>query len=305
MKSKTYAISDAMVPSGFAQRRGPRWNGGPLRTGFLFIFLLYFLLPFLWLLFAVTKSSTDLFSSFGLWFAPHFNLWSNLQDVFTYDNSIFLTWFGNTLLYAVTSSVGAALLAALAGYVFAKFQFRGKTLLYASILGAILVPNTALALPIFFLMSKLQIIDTPWAVILPSLVNPFGVYLMRVYADQSVPEELLQAARIDGAGETRIFWQIALPIMTPGFITVLLFVFVSTWNNYFLPLVVLSNPQYYPLTVGLASWNAQASSVGGGTHSLFVLVVTGALVSISVLVLAFLFLQRYWQNGLTVGSIKA
>ena len=101
-----------------------------------------------------------------------------------------------------------------------------------------------------------------------------------------------------------MFWQIALPIMVPGFITVLLFVFVGTWNNYFLPLVVLSNPQYYPLTVGLASWNAQASSVGGG-QVLFSLVVTGALISISILILAFLFLQRFWQNGLSFGSVKA
>lgn len=305
MKSSTTSMMVSKTPSTFALRRWTQWSNQQLRAIFLLVFLFYFLLPFIWLLFAVTKSNTDLFTSFGLWFAPHFNLWANLQDVFTYDNSIFLTWFWNTIFYAVSSSIGASLLAALTGYVFAKYQFGGKIPLYASILGAILVPNTALALPIFFLMSKFQIVNTPWAVILPSLVNPFGVYLMRIYTEQSVPDEILQSARMDGAGELRIFWQIALPMMVPGFITVLLFVFVSTWNNYFLPLVVLSNPQYYPLTVGLAAWNAQASSAGGGDHGLFALVVTGALLSISVLIIAFLFLQRYWQNGLSMGSVKA
>ncbi len=304
MKSATNFRASAV--NSLPSSRSPwiQWSYQQLRTIVLLLFLLYFLLPFIWLLFAVTKSNAALFSTFGLWFAPDFNLWTNLQTVFTYDNGIFLTWLGNSVLYAVSSSIGAAILATLAGYSFAKFSFRGKTLLYASILGAILVPNTALALPIFFLMSKIQLINTPWAVILPSLVNPFGVYLMRLYASQSIPDELLQAARIDGAGEIHTFWRVALPLMVPGFITVLLFAFVSSWNNYFLPLVVLSDPQYYPLTVGLASWNAQASSVGGG-QVLFSLVVTGALVSISILILAFLFLQRFWQSGLAMGSVKA
>jgi multiple sugar transport system permease protein len=105
-----------------------------------------------------------------------------------------------------------------------------------------MVPQTALVIPIYLLLSKIGLIDTPLAVILPSLVSPFGVYLMRVYAEQSVPDDLLNAARLDGAGELRIFWSVALHVLMPGFVTVLLLSFVATWNNYFLPLVVLSTP---------------------------------------------------------------
>jgi multiple sugar transport system permease protein len=153
------------------------------------------------------------------------------------------------------------------------------------------------------LLSKVGLINTPLAVILPSLVSPFGVYLMRIYAEQALPDEILDSARVDGAGEMRIFWSVALRILAPGFVTVLLFAFVGTWNNYFLPLLVLSKPDLYPLTVGLASWNAQASA-NGGAQVLYTLVVTGALVSIAPLIAAFLFLQRYWQSGLTFGSVK-
>jgi multiple sugar transport system permease protein len=152
-------------------------------------------------------------------------------------------------------------------------------------------------------MSKIGLINTYWAVILPSLVSPFGVYLMRVYISGAIPDELLDAARVDGASDFRRFWNIVMPLATPGVVTVLLFQFVGTWNNYFLPLLVLSKPDLYPITVGLASWNAQASA-GGGAEILFNVVVTGAFVSIIPLVAVFLLLQRYWQSGLTLGSVK-
>jgi hypothetical protein len=127
--------------------------------------------------------------------------------------------------------------------------------------------------------------------------------LMRVYAEQSVPDDLLNAARVDGAGELRIFWSIALRVLMPGFVTVLLLSFVATWNNYFLPLVVVSTPELYPLSVGLVSWN-QMMSAGSGAQPLYPLVITGALVSVIPLMITFLFLQRYWQSGLTFDSLK-
>jgi multiple sugar transport system permease protein len=126
---------------------------------------------------------------------------------------------------------------------------------------------------------------------------------MRVYAEQSVPDDLLDAARVDGAGEFRIFWSVALRVLAPGFVTVLLLSFVQTWNNYFLPLVVLNDPNLYPLTVGLTLWNSVASG-GGGAQNLYPLVITGSLVSILPIIVSFLFLQRFWQGGLTFGSLK-
>src|SRR3712207_6407736 len=142
-----------------------------------------------------------------------------------------------------------------------------------------MVPTTALAIPTYLMFAEMGLTNNPLGIILPSLVSPFGIYLMRIYAEGSVPTDLLEAGRIDGAGEFRMFWQIAFRLLAPGFVTVLLFNFVATWNNYFLPLVMLSEPRWYPLTVGLAQWNSQASS-GGGAQAQFAAVITGSLLSI-------------------------
>jgi multiple sugar transport system permease protein len=165
------------------------------------------------------------------------------------------------------------------------------------------VPATALVLPTYLLMSQANLVDTIWAVILPSLLNPFGVYLLRVYVHDSIPDEMLEAARIDGAGEFRVFRSVALPAMKPALVTVLLFSMVASWNNFFLPLVMLSDDQLYPLTVGLRAWYMSAI-MGNGGAATFNVIVTGALVAIVPLIVAFLMLQRYWRGGLTIGSVK-
>jgi len=266
--------------------------------------LVYFFLPLFWLIVSSTKDNEGLFNSFGLWFSSQFNLFSNVKEVFTFNDGVYGRWLVNTTVYAVVSAGGASILAAMAGYALAKLRFRGRNLMFAIVLGSIMVPATALTIPTYLLLSNIGLIDTPLAVILPSIVSPFGLYLMKVYAQDAVSESLLEAARIDGAGEFRIFWRIAFRQMAPGFVTVLLFTLVATWNNYFLPLVMLSDPKYYPVTVGLASWNSQANA-GGGSQALFSLVVTGSLISIIPLTVAFLMLQRYWQSGLGVGGVKA
>ncbi len=201
-----------------SQNKRTRWTRQSLATAFLLVFLVYFLLPFFWLIVSTTKTNPDLFTSFGLWFASNFNLFNNLSDLFTHDGGVFLTWLWNTVFYATCSAVGAALIATMAGYAFAKFQFPGRTLVFAIILGSIMVPGTALVIPTYLLLSKIGLINTPLAVILPSLTSPFGVFLMRIYAEQAVPDELLDAARVDGAGEIRIFWSVALRILVPGFV---------------------------------------------------------------------------------------
>jgi multiple sugar transport system permease protein len=292
---------------GPATRRGTRRPTSHRPSTVLTIAMLacvaYFLLPLVWIVVASTKSNADLFSSFGLWFADDFNLLANLQDVFSAQGGIYATWLRNSIVYAVVSGVGAAILATMAGYAFAKLHFPGGTLLFSIILGAIMIPTTALAIPTYLLFAKVQLTDTPWAIILPSLVSPFGVYLMRVYAEGAVDDTLLEAARVDGAGEGRIFARVVLRLLAPGFVTVLLFQLVATWNNYFLPLIMLNSAEYYPLTVGLAQWQA-TSQAGSGSQALFSTVITGSLVSIIPLVIAFLFLQRYWQSGLTAGGVK-
>lgn len=274
-----------------------------LLTVVMLLLTLYFLFPLYWLVVASTKSNADLFSSFGLWFAD-FSLIDNIRTVLTFQDSVYIRWFLNSILYAVVSGVGAAFLATAAGYAFAKYDFPGGKALFSIVLGAIMVPTTALAIPTYLLFARAELTDTYWAIILPSLVSPFGVFLMRVYAADAVDTTLIEAARVDGVGELRIFFTVALRLLMPGAVTVLLFALVSTWNNYFLPLLMLNSAQLFPLPVGLAQWQATAAG-GSGAQALFSTVITGSLLSIIPLVVAFLFLQRYWQSGLATGGVKA
>lgn len=274
----------------------------PLLTVLTAVVLVYSLVPLAWLLVNATKTQEDLFSSFGLWFGDSFSLWDNIVTTLTYDDGVFVRWFGNTVLYVVVGAGGATFLAILGGYALAKFDFPGKRGVFALVIGAVAVPGTALAVPTFLMFSQLGLTNTPWAVIIPSLISPFGLYLMWTFAAEAIPGELLEAARIDGAGEFRTFFRVSLPLLAPGIVTVLLFTMVATWNNYFLPLIMLRDSSWYPLTLGLNAWNAQAATAGG--EAIFNLVITGALLTILPLVAAFLLLQRYWQSGLAAGSVK-
>jgi len=295
----------AAEPARTTPAHGPSARRSTPLTIAMLAALAYFLLPLFWLLIASTKSAQDLFDSFGLWFSHTPRLLTNIKETFTQDNGVFARWLLNTVVYAVVSAVGAALLAAAGGYGFAKFRFRGDRIAFNLVLGAVMVPTTALAIPTYLLFAKAGLVNTPWAVILPSLVNPFGLYLMRIYAADAIPDSLLEAARIDGAGEAKIFFRIALRLLAPGLVTVLLFTLVATWNNYFLPLIMLNDTSLYPITVGLSSWAAQAQNGGAGASSdMIALVVTGSLISIVPLVAAFLLLQRYWQSGLATGGVK-
>jgi multiple sugar transport system permease protein len=275
-----------------------------LLTALMVLFLLYSFAPLFYLVVSATKTNNELFTTFGFWFADSFSLWANLEDLFTHGNGIFSTWLRNSFFYSTTIALGAAMLSTLAAYAFSKFEFRGKRLLFAIVLGAVMIPQTALVVPLFLMLTKMGLVDTPWALILPSIVSPFGVFLMKAYIDDSVPSELIDAARVDGASEFRIFSSIAFRLMAPGFSTVVLLNFVWSWNNYFLPLVVLNSTDNLPVTVGLSQWYQSAMAASGGAI-LFSIVLAGSLVSIVPVIILFLFMQRYWQAGLASGGVKA
>jgi multiple sugar transport system permease protein len=281
------------------KRKQPRSITLTVVTG---VMLVYTLLPLVWLAISATKTQQDLLGTFGLWFSGDFALFDNISRTFAYQDGIFGRWLLNTLLYVVVGAGGATMLAALAGYGLAKFDFAGRRVVFAVILGGIAIPGTALAVPTFLMFAKLGLTDTPWAIIIPSLVSPFGLYLMWTYATDAVPNEILESARVDGAGEFRTFFKLALPLLAPGLVTVLLFNLVWTWNNFFLPLIMLKDPDLYPLTLGLYQWSEQATTVGGDV--VYDLVITGSLLTIIPLIVAFLLLQRFWQSGLTTGSVK-
>jgi multiple sugar transport system permease protein len=267
------------------------------------LFAIFTLIPIAWLLINSTKTQANIFESFGFWFASPFVFGKNFALLFQNVDGygVYFRWFGNTVLYAVVGGGGATALAALAGYGFARFHFRGSRALFYLVIAALLVPITAITLPLYLTYAKVHLINSVWGMLLPSMVSPVGVYLMKVFVEVSVPRELIDAARIDGAGELRIFFRLALPLMVPGLMTVLLLNVVTVWNNYFLPLIIFSQNQLYPLTVGLGLWSERAQN--SGNAELFPLVVLGGLVTIVPLIALFLILQRYWRSGLLLGSI--
>ncbi|ELT44841.1 carbohydrate ABC transporter permease [Arthrobacter nitrophenolicus] len=271
-----------------------------LVTGLLVVAALYFLVPVYWVVVAATKTSGDLFATNGFLFAPHFVLWDNLANVLAYGDGIFVRWFLNSILYAGVGAVAATYFAAAGGYALAKYNFRGNSFIFGLILGGVLVPGTATALPLFLFFSQLGIANTYWSVLLPSLVSPFGLFLCRVYAQATVDPALLEAARIDGAGELRIFHSVGLRVLTPALVTVFLFQLVGIWNNYFLPLVMLSDSKLFPITVGLNNWLSQADRL----PEFYQLTTGGVLLSVIPLAIAMIVLQRFWRGGLTEGAVK-
>jgi multiple sugar transport system permease protein len=287
--------------------RNSRWRGRDGTTpasrivavGLSVVAATYFLLPVYWLLIASTKSTANLFGSSGMWFSqPQFL--TNMRRLFSFQDGIYLRWALNSVIYAGGGATVATLLAALGGYALAKYEFRGRELVFNLVLGGVLIPGTALALPLYLLFAKIGIVGSYWSVLIPSFVSPFGVYLCRIYAEASVPDEIIESARVDGASELRIFLTFGLRIMTPALVTVFLFQFVGIWNNYFLPLVMLSDPHRYPITLGLTSWQ----SFQDRQPQLYQLVVGGAFVSVIPLMIAIVVLQRFWRTGLTEGSVK-
>ena len=269
-------------------------------TAVLAIVAMYFLVPVYWVIINATKTTEDLFGTSGFWFGDSFVLGENLKAVLTANGGIFPRWALNSVIYAGLGSVIATYFAAAAGYALAKYSFPGRRFVYAFVLGGVLVPGTAVALPLFFLFSSLGLTNSYLSVLIPSLVSPFGLFLASIYSSAAVPDEMLEAGRLDGVGELGLFHRIALPQLVPALVTILLFQFVAIWNNYMLPLVMLADERLYPITLGLDNWRAQTDRL----PEFFQLTTTGALLSVIPLAILILVLQRFWKGGLTEGSVK-
>jgi multiple sugar transport system permease protein len=263
------------------------------------IAVLYTLVPVLWLVLAASKDRDSLFGSDLL--SPHgFSFLQNLRGLFGMDGGIYGRWYANSLLYAVVGAAVGALVSIACGYAFDKYRFRHKEKLFGLVLAAVMVPQTVLALPLYLMASGLGLVNTFWAVFIPVLFNPFGVYLGRIFSQGYVPDEVLEAARMDGAGELATYFRVALRMLGPGVVTVFLFQLTAIWNNFFLPMVMLSDHDLYPLSLGLYTWNSSATV----SPEYYPVVVMGSLLAVLPLIVAFVLLQRFWRSGLTAGAVK-
>lgn len=288
--SRRPALAEGERPSALA--RAVTWI-------FMIAVALYFLVPVYWLIVASTKSTGDLFSTPGFLFAD-INLWDNLVALTAQADGIFWRWMFNSLIYSGLGSVLMTFISVISGYALAMYRFRGRTVILAAALGSMLVPQTVLAQPTYVLLVEMGLNNTMIGVLLPSLVYPFGVMLGFVYAQTSVPIALLEAARLDGASEWRVFWSISFKLLSPGAVTILLFAFIGSWNNFMLPLLVLSDARLQPVTVGLSGWSQAAITIPG----LQSLVIIGALISIIPIIVIFISLQRFWRSGLSMGGVR-
>ncbi|MFJ8959190.1 carbohydrate ABC transporter permease [Lentzea sp. NPDC102401] len=261
--------------------------------------VLYTLLPVMWLVLAATKNVDALFQSNFFSFSD-FSFSENVKNLFAMDKGLYGRWYLNSLLYAVIGAAASAFISIASGYAFDKYSFRHKEKLFGLVLAAVMVPQTVLALPLYLMASEAGLVNTFWAVFIPALFNPFGVYLGRIFSQGYVPDEVLEAARIDGAGDLATYFKVALRMLGPGMVTLFLFQLTTIWNNFFLPMVMLSDQKLYPVSLGLYQWNSSATV----SPEYYPVVIMGSLFAVLPLIVAFMLLQRFWKAGMTAGAVK-
>ncbi len=283
------------------------WLGRIFAVLLLTVFALFFLVPLIWLLIAPTKTDRQLLLENPFAFGDFSTLAANWNSLVTFQNGLLWTWIGNSAFYCGAALVITLVISIPAGYAMALTEFWGRKTLLAVTLVVMLVPSTALVLPIFLELSAMKLIGNPLAVILPFSFFPFGVYLTYIYFSTAVSRDLLDAARIDGANEFQVFWKIAMPLATPVIALVGFFNFTGNWNNYFLPYVTLPGRKS-PIQVGLAELlsNVPAfnpTNAGSTTISLSALALA-TLIAIAPVLIVFLFSQRFLVTGMTAGGTK-
>jgi multiple sugar transport system permease protein len=290
---------------------GPRLLGLGVRTVILLVFAIFFVAPVLWLVLAPTKSDHALVTSSPFSFGSFHNValaWNHLD---AYSDHLYRRWIANTLVYSLSATAITLAVSIPAGYGLALGKFPGRRLILTLTLVVMIMPAASLVLPIFLELNALHLIGSVFSVILPFSFFPFGVYLAYIYYATSIPSELLDAARVDGCGEWLTFRRIALPLAKPVLALVFFFSFVSNWNNFFLPYVVLADSNQYPITVGLSNLLASTPSfnpaVGGGGQSTNIFkpeLALATLLAVIPVAIVFLVSQRALVRGTLGGAVK-
>ena len=270
--------------------------------------IVFFGIPLVWLFLAPTKTSDGLKSAPPLSFGSAENVSEAWTHLFDYNNGILGTWILNSVFYTATSVAIALLACVPAGYGLAKFRFRGRSTILFLTLITMVVPTAALILPLYLEMSAANLTNTPWSVILPLAFYPFGVYLIYLYAAASIPDSIIEAARIDGVSEWGILVRIFLPLARPAIIMVGFFAFVTAWNTFFLPYIMITDPNQANLQTGLQLLVRNTNALGGANFTGIPIhepeVALAAIISIAPILLIFLFAQRFLVAGQTAGAEK-
>ena len=271
----------------------------PFRQGLVYALLTFVavvaLIPFVWVLFGAFKTQAEIMAAPGAWLPQSFGNFDNFIELF--GRRRFGTYMTNSFIVSGLTVVANVLFSSLAGYALAKIPFKGSRLVFGCILAGMMVPYIALFVPQFLIIVQMGLVNTLFGIFLPMAVMPIAVFIMRQFAE-SVPDELLEAARLDGAGELRIFFGIFLPLVGPAIATVAIITFLNSWNYFLWPLIVAQSQDVYTLPVGLAVASQAANSTDYG------LLLAGAVVVLLPVLVLFLFLQRYFVQGIAMSGLK-
>ena len=275
----------------------------------LIVLAIFFLFPLYWIITGAFKPAQDIYAQNPVWWPSEW-VSNNFANLLTKRSAPLFSLFGvegpdapaafrwliNTVFMAVVSMLLTCLTATMAGYALAKKRFVGRTLLFSLIVCAMALPKQVILIPLLREMSALNLFDKIWAVIFPTVGWPFGVFLIKQFAE-GIPGEILEAARVDGAGELRTFATIVVPMVKPGIGALAIFTFINSWNDYFMQLIMLSSNANYTISLGIATLQAEGSVDMG-------LLMAGATLAAGPIILVFLIFQKYFTQGITMGAVK-
>lgn len=258
----------------------------------LIMLAIFFLFPLYWIVTGSFKSAIDINAKVPVWF-PMNPTMGNYDKLFA--KPAFL-WLFNIVFISAMAMILTCITAALAGYALGKKRFYGRTILFTIIICAMALPKQVIVIPLAQEMKLLHMSDTLWAVILPTVGWPFGVFLMKQFSETN-PNEILEAARVDGAGELKTFFSVVFPMIKPGIGALAIFTFVNTWNDYFLQLVMLTSEEKWTLPLAIANMQGEMSSDFG-------LIMAGAALASIPIIVVFIAFQKYFTQGIAMGAVK-
>ena len=259
----------------------------------LSLFSIVMLFPFVWMLSSSLKDATQIFK---LKLFPDAPTLDNYRYILFSESSKFPRWFLNSAIVAVCTTVSVLFFDSLLGYTLSKYRFPGKNIIFMLIVSTLMIPTEMLVIPWYAMARSLKWVNTYWGIMFPGMISAFGVFLMRQFM-QTIPDDLIDAARVDGRGEFMIFLTVVLPLVTPALATLAIFNFIGNWNAFLWPLIAASKPRMFTLPVGLANFSGEA---GSDWHY----IMTGAAVAMAPLVAVFLLFQKQIVRGIAMTGLK-